>query len=304
MRIKYDLDLSIIISVNKKDLWFCRLCVASIRYYYSEIEIFLIKDELNGQFNTSEIERIWNVKLYELNRKNFGWGASKTFFLLQAPNNKKYLVLDSDIVFIGPFIESLYNLIVNFDFVISADYEPNPKAKWIKNVYFDLDALRLHDPEYKYPGYFFNTGQIFISGGKIGYDHIGDYFSKVFPFWKRKDLLPLVDQSLYNYIMPKMAENGKISIGLAKYMIWSESVEAKEIELASVKDKTLSIGLIHWAGVVRNPSFFKMSRPDILHFFEHYYYRNIPYAWFRKIVRRFFFLFHEFKDKINNKICG
>ena len=41
------------------------ICVASIRYWYPDIPIYLIKDEVDGSFSTREIERIWNVGVME-----------------------------------------------------------------------------------------------------------------------------------------------------------------------------------------------------------------------------------------------
>ncbi len=68
-------DIQIAIAVHKNDVWFCRICVTSIRHFYPEIEIVLLKDELNGQFSTEEIEKFWNVKLFDLGKKEFGWAA-------------------------------------------------------------------------------------------------------------------------------------------------------------------------------------------------------------------------------------
>ena len=53
------MDIKVIIAVNKTDLWFCRICIASIRFYYPDVEIYIIKDELNGFFSTNEMEKLW-----------------------------------------------------------------------------------------------------------------------------------------------------------------------------------------------------------------------------------------------------
>lgn len=37
-------DLTVVVCCNRKDYFFARICVASIRYYYPEINIEIIKD--------------------------------------------------------------------------------------------------------------------------------------------------------------------------------------------------------------------------------------------------------------------
>ncbi|MFN4285610.1 MAG: hypothetical protein ACK4E8_06550 [Lacibacter sp.] len=298
------MKLSIVIAVNKRDLWFCRICIASIRYYYPDIPIYLLKDELNGGFSTREIETHWKVQVYNLSGKKFGWGASKTFFLLHAPENEKFLILDSDIIFIGPFLERLKDVIQNNDIVISADYMPDPHLAWVKNIYFDVKKLQAHDAEYMYPGYFFNTGQMIITGGKIRNSDFRGYFSRDYPYWLRKDLLPLVDQSLYNYIFPKLEASGKISIGKDHFMIWSESQQAKNITLSDVQEGNIQSGLIHWAGALRSPSLKKMSGSDLLTFFENYYYHNIPFSFIKRRIRIVMYKFLMVGLKIKSRIHG
>ena len=90
----------IYIACCKKDAWFTKLCVASIRYWYPRIPIFLIKDYLWGDFDTSEIEQRLDVSVLDTERKKLGWGFSKleAMFL---ENNERILVFDSDTVFVG-----------------------------------------------------------------------------------------------------------------------------------------------------------------------------------------------------------
>jgi hypothetical protein len=60
-------DLTIVVCCNKKDFFFARICIASIRYYYPDINIELIKDPGNGKFNSGELEKYFNVIDVELN---------------------------------------------------------------------------------------------------------------------------------------------------------------------------------------------------------------------------------------------
>ena len=296
-------QLKIVIAVNKHDLWFCRICVASIRYYYPHIEILLIKDYLNGRFSTIEIEEFWNVQILKTNINKFGWGASKNFFLLDAPANEKYLILDSDTVFVSPFLQIIHDsYLFQNDFVVSADIAEDPDPDWMAKTYFDIENIKRFDPSFQYQGYLFNTGQLFITGGKISDEDLQLFFSRAYPYWNRKDLFPLVDQSVYNYVFPKMESLGKIKVGKAKFMIWSESAEAKGIELESVINKSLDCGLIHWAGSLRVPILSKMTRGDLLKYFENYYYQNIPFSLIKSLVRRVAYFYNLYSRRFQQKI--
>ena len=59
-------DLTIVVCCHKKDYFLARICVASIRYYYPSILIELVKDEGNGKFNTTELEKNLHVKAVDL----------------------------------------------------------------------------------------------------------------------------------------------------------------------------------------------------------------------------------------------
>lgn len=270
------MNLKIVVAVNKKDLWFCRICVASIRYYYPEIAIYLLKDELNGAFSTTEIELNWNVKVFDLHQKKFGWAASKTFFLLQAPVGEQFLILDSDIVFAGPFLERIIENNTSNDIVVSADYCNNPYANWISNIYFDVKAIQNYDSNYHYPGFFFNTGQLFIKGGTVKESDLNGLFdSQNFPYWTNQALFPLVDQSVYNYVFPLLSQSGKLKLGEDQFMIWSDDIRASVITVESLKNRSNLDGLIHWAGSFRNPVITKMKNSQLLFFFEQFYYSRI-----------------------------
>ena len=60
----------VFINTYKYDFYFARICIASIRYWYPEIPIYLIKDEKEGSFDSSFTERVWNVRVLDIPRKN------------------------------------------------------------------------------------------------------------------------------------------------------------------------------------------------------------------------------------------
>ncbi|MEO6329119.1 MAG: hypothetical protein ABIO55_09310, partial [Ginsengibacter sp.] len=78
----------------------------------------------------------------------------------------------------------------------------------------------------------------------------------------------------------------KIKLGTEKFMIWAGSNELSNISLKEITDKTLTSGLIHWAGCLQYTYVTKMVGGDILKFFEDYYYSRIKMGNIFKIFRK------------------
>jgi hypothetical protein len=295
--------VTIVVFCNKNDFFLTKICISSIRYFYPDIEILLVKDELNGKFSTKELEKRFQVNIFDCGKRKFGWAAAKTFFLLQANVGKKYLLLDSDIVFIEPFLERLLPKVNFNDIVVSADFYENVYTKHVRETYFDVTEVETFDPTYAYPGFFFNTGQIFITGGAISVEQLFPFFDRsAFPYWKRLDTFPLVDQSLYNYLFPTLTKRNELTLETDKFMIWSESEEAKNITLDKVIARCEHGGLIHWAGARRTPYLKKMSNSSVLEFFEQEYYKNIFLGSWLKFYRTQAHILNGYYVRLRNKM--
>lgn len=270
-------DLTIVVCCNKRDFFLAKICIASIRYYYPEINIELVKDIGNGRFSTGSLEKYFNVQVTDLGLPKLGWSGAKFHYLYQNVKGKKVLMLDADIVFTGPFLERLLPVVYSNDYVVNIGADDDPNADWIKDVYFDIKAIKTAYPAYIYPGFFFNAGQIFLTVGSIGEDVLNKFFNRdVYPFWLNQQLFPLVDQSVYNYLLPALHAENKIKLGTEKFMLWGNCKEVLELSINDVKEKKLHTGLIHWAGCLRTPYVAKMVRGDILVFFERLYYFKVP----------------------------
>lgn len=271
--------------------------MASIRFYYGEIPIFLLKDELNGRFSTTEIEKNWNVSLIEYPVKKFGWSAAKMHFYVDEKfKGKQFLVIDSDIVFIGRVLDQLFVKQFNCDVIINEEKVSNPHSDWFKNTYYDLSNIKSFDPNFQYNGYTFNCGQLFCKGGFLKKELIDSFFDfNNYPSWKRTDIFPLVDQSLFNYLFPKLETEKKMTIGKESYMIWSEHSTARQFEMEKILKGKEYPYLVHWAGATRLPLLEKMSRSDILIHFETYYYQKVSFGWSLKLMRKVkpLFLFYS-----------
>lgn len=290
--------MKIVITVNKRDLWFCRICVASIRFYYPEVIILLLKDELNGRFSTKDLEKFWNVQLINYEVTKFGWSAAKMHFYTDSRfTGEKFFVLDADIIMVGKVLDEPFLANNNDDVVVSADAE-DVYAPWFKNVYYDIKAIKQHDPSFEYPGYVFNCGQLFCKGNFLTRHLLEPYFDfNGAPSWKDLKTFPMVDQSVLNYLLPTLHRQDKLSIGRAHYMVWSEMERVKQIKLGDVKEGVAHAYVIHYAGAVRTPLLQYMTRTDILSFFENYYYKKIPLGFAKQFISKVYpFFYHHLRN--------
>lgn len=94
---------AVYINTYRYDYRLTCICVASVRYWYPLIEIILIKDLGQGDFNNTLLQKHWNVKIFDTKRKSFGWGYGKLEPLF-GEDIQSFLVLDSDSVLTGPVI--------------------------------------------------------------------------------------------------------------------------------------------------------------------------------------------------------
>ena len=143
----------VFVNTYKYDFHFARICIASIRYWYPDIPIYLIKDENQGDFDTSKTEQIWNVKVLSIPRKRFGWGYGKLEVLF-LDTNESFLVIDADAVLTGPVIDAVAK--IKADFIVDREEQP---AKRFNEIYYNLDRINELDNNFHYPGYSFNSGQ-------------------------------------------------------------------------------------------------------------------------------------------------
>jgi hypothetical protein len=141
------------------DLRYTQCCVASIRRWYPDIPISLLKDESNGAYSTRELEEAWDVAVFDGGHPlpGRGWAKLEPMF---RPGRQRCLILDSDVVFLGRVIEPLEAL--------DADFVVESAGGWAGSTgrdYFDLVALKEFDPEFVFPGYTFNCGQLVATTG-------------------------------------------------------------------------------------------------------------------------------------------
>jgi lipopolysaccharide biosynthesis glycosyltransferase len=300
------MNLKVVIVTYKDIYYFTRLCVASIRYYYPDVEVFLIKDLIGGDFSTTDLQKYLKVKIMDLGINIFGNPSSKIRLLLSKQfADNKYLALDSDIVLVGRLLDTLDLMAKRYDFVVSSEHYAKPGDQTFEKLYYRLEDVVKEYPDFKFPGYDFNGGQIVITPGLIQSREIRKYisFSK-FPYWTKysfNKLAPCFDQPLLNIILVIKHIRKELRLGHRNFMICGGFPEAAKLKLEDVKSGKLA-KLIHWAGTKKTDCLYSLHRSDILFFFAEIYYSYLPmgkhrYNFFR-IVQRMKYWVHETKTRL------
>lgn len=255
------------INTYRRDFWFAKICIASIRYWYPDLPIRLIKDFGAGDFDTSFLSREMNVDVMNTGRKSFGWGFGKFEPLFQ-DQRERFLFVDADTVMLGPVLDHLPK---EFDFVVDEENLAGPK---IDHLYFDRDKLAKYDPEFVFPGYAFNTGQWVGTSGILQRSDFDPHIQwEPVPHLVSSDLFKQADQGILNYILLKKAQAGNLTLKRSPIMVWPAEGRSNHIHLDPIKAKRDSYPLImHFAGMKgRRASAFPHA--DILNFYTRYYYQ-------------------------------
>jgi hypothetical protein len=286
----------IAISCYKFDVYLTRLCVASIRFWYPHIPIWLLKDRHYGDFETLEIEKYWNVQVYPGRQKTLGWGFGKLEVMTELPA-RRFLLLDSDVVFTGRVIDRLER----FDQDLIVDKE-NFDATAVEVQFFSPDKLHLLDPEFAFPGYGFNTGQIVTTTGclnKQDFEGLLDWQTRTV---KHTEVFKKGEQGLLNYVALRKVQHGELTIHREPFMVWpGEVARAEHIQLADLTPEGRQQQVIHWAGLGWGKALEAMPRSEILLHFEDKYYSRVPLgAWLRKWRRVRFSLLHRFTTPLKS----
>jgi len=271
---------AICIACYKYDVELTRICVASIRTWYPQIPIWLLKDETYGAFDTREIEEYWDVQVHPASRKTLGWGFGKLDMMMEL-SARRLLILDSDIVFVGRVIERLEQFAE--DVVV---HEEPYETEAVEQLFFSVEKLRQIDPDFAFPGYAFNTGQLVVKTGclaRADFQDLADWETRKVT---RPDIFKMGEQGVANYVILKKLQRGELSLRREPFMLWpGDEANTRSIRLGDLTPDSPHPVLIHWAGLRWGKSPEQMPRADILLHFQRIYYSRIPYASCLKLYR-------------------
>jgi glycosyltransferase involved in cell wall biosynthesis len=249
-----------------KDVNFTRCCVASIRYWYPNIRISLVKD---GKYDTWDLEKYWNVEIFTIPSKHYGIGMSRLEVLLQR-RRERCLIIDSDIVFAGPILGVLEQY--GEDFIVEGANYP---IQDIKAYYYDPEVVSAMYPPFRFPGYVFNCGQIVATTGIFGREDFTSFIAldEAPPRVLRPDVFVAFEQSVMNFVMHRSEQEGRISIRRHIFMRWPGAMEPSEVEIERITEGDGYDFLVHWAGY-KDPVLGKNRMSHVLKYFERFYHQK------------------------------
>jgi lipopolysaccharide biosynthesis glycosyltransferase len=229
-----------------------------------------LKDAVNGRFDTAEIEQAFDVQLWPTGERRFGWGFIKLEPLFDE-SETRYLMLDSDIVFLGPVIDALETF--DTDFVVQEETQP---AQDVPNLYFDPAKIRsAFNASMQAPAFTFNSGQYVARSGLIRREDFANLVVWSEPRRVRyTDMFNPGDQGVLNYVVLQRVAEGSITVARTPFMKWGRE-EMAEFDLSQLNDTSPYPFVIHWAGL-KKLRLRHMLRADILRHFERAYYARIP----------------------------
>ena len=260
------MKISAVIVVGcRRDYLFTQCCIASIRHFYPDIPIWLFKDLLRGDYDTRPLEESFRVQLWPTAQKWYGLGWAKLEILCHVPA-LRCLLLDSDIVMTGPVLDVLESF--DEDFVVP--HEDHPPEDIVKD-FFSVEDLHQLDPDFRFPGYAFNTGHYVATTGVFTSQDFSPFLlEKPFLHLRHAHLFKSNDQSLLNYLLLKKHQNARLTLRRHLFTLWPSGPWMKSISIADLQSDSPPPYLVHWAGS-KSIDFSRMPHGHLLEFFQKEY---------------------------------
>lgn len=245
---------------HRTDLRFTRCCIASIRRWYPHIRVTLIKDYAAGAYDTSELENCFAVDIFPSSGKCFGWGVARLEPLF-LPERERCLILDSDIVFAGPMLERLEKFEEEF-VVEGVDHGPEET----REHYFDPDVVARLFPDFHFPGFVFNVGQMVATTGILTREMFEPFIQFSEP---RQFLQPdtfFWEQGVLNFVLARLAQRAHIRVRRDLFMKWAGALQPEDVLTQRLERGPAYDFLVHWAGVKRAV----LSKNQLAHVLTHF----------------------------------
>ena len=267
----------IYIAASTHDARYTRICVASVRYFYSAVPIRLLVSGRLQRGLADELQEYWDVRTADLPNGNYGWGFVKLEVLF-GPPGEKFLVLDSDTVVAGRVLDLWSESRAPF----LVDDEQQSEAD-TKRLYYDWEKVRKIDPNARPPRFVFNSGQWFGTAGVLTRDDFAPWVEWTMPRRLRypEHFMP-GDQGVLNYLLNQKAAIDGLRVERRQIMRWpGHSMDGFDAE--TVSKRAGSPRIVHWAGVKRARQR-DMIGADVLAYFEKAYYQRIPAGEARRVL--------------------
>jgi len=264
---------SIVVFCWPGDFRLARICLASVRYFYPDIPLYLMKNIAKGDFDTTEVERRFNVSSLGLTQP-YGSSLGKLELFFQ-PQLGRFLFIDADQIMAGPVLQVLEQ---NSEQFVVVPEIVDEKTSTIDKIYYNRRNLARFDPDFIVPKFHFNSGQFVGTAGVLSRDDFSGMVEWGRPLKGRnKDTFVFGDQSILNYVFPKLAAQGRITLGYCDFMELARTEYFWSVPLDTIRRRKGRPTLLHWAGIHRS-FLFLMRRSELLRFFEKFHYAGLRYG--------------------------
>ena len=257
---------------HARDLWLAKISITSIRHWYPDVPVTLIKDRTLGDFSTEEMERCWNVSSMAFANDRCGLGFAKIELLIRS-TRERFLVLDADTVMCGPVLGALGKF--GEDFIVPGVPIDDPDVASFTSIYFHVPLLRKLDPSFRFPGYAFNTGVFVGTSGLLTRDVFDPHLIWSSPVrLKAPEIFSCADQGVLNYILMKLAAQGALTLRSADFMIWGFAPQAKQLDVQRIAARRGYETIVHYAGA-KPASIIEFPAASILLHFDRLYHQTV-----------------------------
>jgi len=274
---------AIVISCFRRDIHLVRICAASVRRWYPEVPIYLLKEISKGPVRTGDIERTHKVMILETEFKK-GWRGLLKIEAFFGKNPDRILLLDSDTVMVGPIIDYLET--IDADFIVTGVQSDDPDNHLIVRDYINSGSVAdAFDPDYRYPGFGFNSGHLVINRDVVkreDFDGLVEFGPDGLRPLAPPGLFAHSDQGVLNYVLAKVMDRGA-TVTYEDFWLWSDLPEVADLDRARIFDGEGYRKIIHWAGT-KHYFLHRNSHFDILRHYRDLYYSRHPMG---KLARHF-----------------
>lgn len=268
----------IYIAAFSRDARLTRICVASIRYFYPDIPIRVLAGSPLMPDLIRELVQYWNTSVAPWQDGDYGSGFIKLEPLFGTPG-ERFMVIDADTIVAGAVLDLWHE--GDPDFVMDEETLPDSE---MKRLYYDWDKLSAGGLPTPRPLHVFNTGQWFGTAGVVKREDFDPLVIWTMPRrLRRPELFMTGDQGIQNYLFNQLAHQGKQIYGRRTIMRWPQH-SMTDVSLAAVAARTAPPVVVHWAGLKKR-RIGDMLSPELLVFFEKYYYSRIPFGGFLRHLR-------------------
>ncbi len=255
---------------NKPDLYFAKVCVASIRYWNNYTPVRLIKDLSKGNFDTASLEEKFNVQVERTAISSLGYFAKLQPLVEQ--KNERIMILDCDIIWMCDVVKLLEQF--NEDIIIDG-YSPEDmeteKTRW----YFFEPSFSGSFPDYVYPGFFFNVGQMLMNTDVFKKQELLDLIH-----WRENPSAKVpatffYEHGILNYLLAKKISERSITFKNINFHLWGWDNRVPKFTPKDIADRKEIPYLIHWYGN-KNGLLSFLPGSQLLKTYESYYYSKFP----------------------------